>query len=65
MQIKPGRPIGHATRTFRSVDSEKIRVLYERFDARRMSEDVQAFEFGIGSSRVIVELALVHEQYRI
>ena|SRR6185437_16097936 len=45
------------------TDPDKIRDLYRRFGARRLSEDVAAFEFGLLHGRGLVELRLGGEQY--
>lgn len=42
---------------------EKIRSMWRRFAARRMSEDVQVFEYAIAHGSGAVELRLGEEQY--
>jgi len=45
------------------ADAEKIRSMWRRFAARKMSEDVQVFEFAIAHGSGAVELRLGGEQY--
>ena len=45
------------------TNADKIRDLHRRFGARRMSEDVAAFEFALTHGRGLVELRLGDEQY--
>lgn len=49
--------------TFR--DADKLRDLYQRFASNRMSEDRQAFEFGLQQGCGMVELILGREQYQV
>lgn len=44
------------------ADDEKIRNMWRRFAPRRMSEDVQVFEFAIQNGSGAVELRLGDEQ---
>lgn len=44
------------------ADAEKIRSMWRRFAARKMSEDVQVFEFAIQNGNGAVELRLGDEQ---
>jgi hypothetical protein len=45
------------------ADPEKIQSMWRRFAARKMLEDVQAFERGIQNGSGAVELRLGDEQY--
>jgi hypothetical protein len=45
------------------ADDEKIRSMWRRFAARRMSEDVQVFEFAVKNGSGAVELRLGDEEY--
>lgn len=49
-------------RVCRFADPDKIRSLFRRFATRRLSEDVQAFEFGLRSGTGALELRLGDEQ---
>lgn len=44
------------------ADCEKIRNIWRRFASRRMSEDVQVFEFALARGSGAVELRLGDEQ---
>jgi hypothetical protein len=44
------------------TDSDKIRSMWRRFAARKMSEDVQVFEYAIQSGIGAVELRLGDEE---
>jgi len=46
-------------------DPEKIRSMFRRYAARRMTEDVSAFEYGIQRGSGAVELRLGEEQYAL
>jgi hypothetical protein len=45
------------------ADSDKIRSMWRPFAARRISEDVQVFEYAIEQGSGAVELRLGDEQY--
>jgi hypothetical protein len=49
-------------RVCRFADDEKIRSMWRRFAARKMTEDIQAFEYAIGHGTGAVELRLGDEQ---
>jgi hypothetical protein len=55
-----GFPVGHSCMRF--ADAEKIRSMFRRFAARRMAEDVAAFDYGIQHGSGAVELRLGDEQ---
>lgn len=58
-------PVGSewVLRVCKFADDEKIRSMWRRFAARRMSEDVASFEYGIEHGSGAVELRLGDEQY--
>lgn len=47
------------------TDPEKIRSMWRRFAPRRMSEDMQVFEYAIQNGSGVVELRLGDEQYAL
>lgn len=50
-------------RMSRFLDPDKIRQMYASYGTRKMSEDRQAFEYGLSSGAGMVELELTPEQF--